>query len=139
MQHLILFMLLVLNQLQTANHLYSAGLFSLVKDNYTDVTRYIPFLTLECFKEKKKKKKKKKKLNKNATYIIVSSNCTCEQINPAFLSLNYIGIYETGMMDVDDCSENMSMGEHTKIVTMIHPATPDIYGMEQRQACIAVM
>ena len=55
------------------------------------------------------------------------------------MSLNYIGIYETGMMDVDDCSENMSMGEHTKIVTMIHPATPDIYGMEQRQACIAVM
>jgi len=60
MQHLVLFLLLILNQLQTANHLYSAGLFSLVKDNYTDVTRYIPFLTLECFKEKKKNKTKQK-------------------------------------------------------------------------------
>src|ERR1700690_4579680 len=75
-----------------------------------------------------KKKKKKKKKKKNSTYIIVSSNCTRELINPAFVSLNHIGIYETGMMDVDDCSdENMSIGEHIKIVTMIHPARPDIY------------
>src|ERR1700723_2902686 len=27
------------------------------------------------------------------------------------------------------CSENMSTGEHIKIVTMIHPATPDIYAV----------
>src|SRR6202142_272733 len=77
-----------------------------------------------------KKKKKKKKKKKNSTYIIVSSNCSRELINPAFVSLNHIGIYETGMMDVDDCSdENMSIGEHIKIVTMIHPARPDIYAV----------
>jgi hypothetical protein len=115
-------------QLQTANLHYRTGWLDLVKDNLTDVTRYILLLTLECMKKKKKKK---------STYIILSSNCTCELINPAFLSLNYIGIYENVVMD--DCSANMSIGEHIKIVTMIHPATPDIYGMEQRQACIAVM
>ncbi|MDQ1605549.1 MAG: hypothetical protein QOE01_3394, partial [Actinomycetota bacterium] len=30
---------------------------------------------------------------------------------------------------MDDCSANMSIGEHIKIVTMIHPATPDIYAV----------